>query len=218
MSDDSIVRYVAEKALEDIRASRALPSALAHALHRQPYIEVLRGKVVNEDIPHLLTGVRQDTDQEMRVLCLSLLKDRESSDEVRNCFMDLWSTGLGYEMRRTLMWRVLDDPSLNINTHRECYQFVTENWDLWISDLSRWHGGPANVVGSVRQRLTDVSTPRTKDWAYLCVLAGSDDATQAKEIIRKYTSSEQSVVGDVAHDMLKRLESETECLAASDPS
>ena len=218
MSDDSIVRYVAEKALEDVRASRALPSALAHALHRQPYIEVLREKVVDEDIPHLLKGVRQDTDQDMRVLCLSLLKDKEAHEEVQDCFRELWKANSEYELRRTLMWRVLDDPSLHIDIHRECYQFVMENWERWITDLTRWHGGPANVVGSVRQRLTDASTPRTKDWAYLCVLAGSDDAAQAKEIIRKYTSSEQSVVGDVARDMLKRLESETECLAASDPS
>ena len=204
--ESKIYEYLAAKFMQDLRSNRPIDDDLALALHAQPQIDYIRAEVKQSDIPRLLELANLTQPKGIQQLTLSLLKARKTDERVKAFFRDLWNSDLEFSYRRNLMWRVLDDPDLDTATHESCYKFVMEDWDQWISDMVKWHRGPKAVVESVKERLENDSTPRSKDWAYLCVSVGAPDKSEVRSLLSQYTDSPESIVSRVAKELLDKLQ------------
>jgi hypothetical protein len=154
----------------------------AHELHRQPYIDRLRDRVRDEDVPRLLEIAGSSHPAAVRVLAISLLKNAcdRGDVRVREGIMELWGRRHDYVIGRTVMWRLLDDPEIQLQSLYQCFEFVRAHWNRWTKDLARWHGGRDGVLRSIRQRLSDPKTPNTKAWAYICASA---EASPRQELV-----------------------------------
>lgn len=210
----NLYSYIADKVMQDLRNSGSIPEHLAADIHRQPYIDPIRSLVRTEDIPTILPLADSKQPKHVQALALSLLKGFEKDSRVRQFFSSLWQTELDFAARQSLMWRILDDPDLDTGFHEEIYDFVKSNWNSWLDNQVRWHGGPENVLESVQQRISDPKTTRTKDWAYLCVSLGATNKENVRALLNCYVESKVSIVGPVAQDLLERLDTEKQTASA----
>ena len=201
--EEALRRYVAESVVEDIRDGEPLQEDVALACNSRPQIDVIRSLITREDAPKLL-ALTESEQECVRGLAFSLLKRIENTPETEAFLKDLWRRRRDFATRHAIMWRILDFTDLEREFHEEMYRFVRENWDDFLAGQLRFMGGeqgPPGVLPSVRSRLTDPAFPRSKDWAFLCILPASDDPEGCRELLESYLTSDNSIVSKVATEM-----------------
>jgi hypothetical protein len=200
-----LCKYIASKLLEDLRSGCIPDKELAESIDALPQIDYVRSAVTRADLPGLFR-MAQSFDRPIRGLALSLLRAYSNDQEVKEFLGRLWDERTDYDTRWFLMWRILDDPELEANMHRRVYTFVRENWDRWLCDCTRFHGGPDALLASLRSRLKDPSFPPSKHWAYLAACLGSPQGGEARALLLEYADSKASIVADVVADLLSKLD------------
>ena len=194
-----ILRYVAKKVLEDIRNGRDLDEDLCGALRTYPELDYLREVVRLEDADRII-ALCQSKKELIQFLALGLLQSLGNNEKVKKLLKNLWEESTDYTIRLPLLWRLLDNPYLNVEIHRTIYSFIRDNYNQFISDQIKWAKG--DVITYVKNRLEDSRYPESKAWIYLLIAASSEE--NIDHLLNQYENSEASIVGEVVKDLRKK--------------
>lgn len=199
-----ILDYLAKCVMDDLRAGTILDEQFARALNARPQIDHLRSQVTVDDAA-LVVDVINSRDDATKWLGVALTKRIIHMPAIRELLHGLWRSTTDYETRYNIMWRLLDDPTLETEWHQEIYEFVRENWTMWLKDTEPFHAKTGDVLVAVEARLVNSEFAESKNWVYLCLAVADPRVDRVKTLLTQYIESDQSIVATVAKDMLARL-------------
>lgn len=206
-----IYEYLAEKIMEDLRSKQSVDDKLLKELTSCPPMDYIRLKANNDDIA-LILSLANAGSKALRSFAIALLRKVKDDERVKSFIRDAWKkawekTGADRDnlLIMDLMWRLLDDPCLDILEHRKIYGFIKENWKYWIEDVTHSYGGENNILDSVKERLARRDTLETKKWIYLCVSMASPDITGVKMLLSEYENSDNHFVSEIVAYLQTRL-------------
>lgn len=210
--DQVIAKYLASKAVQDIRSDFLLPSDLCYALNRFPIIDYLRAEIQTSDWQKL-HKMCESSDEEICALGLALLRRILRLDEVRSYlekkYYDI--ANLPFKARISLQYKLLDYPDLEHEIQKELFESILEDWESWLATVADWTGGQDNVLEYCRLRLRDPNFPKTKHWIYICAAAASDNPKAAQNLIhqKKKENRKDAFMQKVIEEVLNHVRSVT---------
>ncbi len=194
--------FIANALTAHLRSGCLPAEAQAAGLDRRPLIDRLRKRVEPRDSSWLLPLVQSAPDTIAGLAC-SLLRHQMQDSKVRACFEARWSSASAY-LRNRIMWRLLDNPSLESSWHQVFRQFVFDEWEVFQRFNQTFYGPPETAVGSLLSRILDPSFPDSKKWIYLCCAPGvTEDVEAARAVIRVGLLLPNSLTSDVADQLLR---------------
>ena len=199
-----VANYIVSKLITDVRNNVQINDNLALALDKYPHIDILRGEIGEKDAVYILKTIPNQSVMAGNML-ISLLRNYSEQPAFKSWFIDHWYNTNDYNRRLTLLWRLLDDSSLELTMHEQLYKFVRENLVTFLDDTRDWLGGKEAMLEACKNRLSDPTFPRTKDWIYLCSATGSPDTEGAVSLLGEYKSSQGDFTAKVAGDLLDKL-------------
>jgi len=199
-----ILDYLAGNVMDDLRRGMEFSDELIQSLSTYPSIDYIRKQVNKEDI-HIIKKMTQSERLAIRRFGISLTRQLLKEREVRELLSNIWESTDEYEIRRALMYRLLDLEDLSIEMHNEIYNFVRKYWERWRIGQANWYGGRENILSVCLDRIKDPSYPESKAWVYLCIATLSTEKDKVKELISQYLSSKESINAKVATDLLREL-------------
>ncbi len=199
--NNEIYNYIANKVINDVRHGIFFNDKLADSLDGYPLITYIREKTEESDIPRLL-NVINNASLSAGNLALSMLRKFDNKKDIKEYYLSCWKEEKVFIRKFKLIWRLLDDEQLPISLHEEIYQFIRENFDEFLKEISKWYGGKNNVLSSIKERLKDSSFPSTKDWVRLCSVMASPEHNQVVELLKEYQSSDNKFTAFIAQEML----------------
>lgn len=197
--------YLAVKALEDIRAGRAIPPAVCAELNQYPIIDVLRRKAAGDSVDALLT-LAGEGKPGASALAFAILRPHATDERVRAFLRLEWSSHQDYQKRFSLIWLLLDDADLENSMRGRIKEFVRENLPRFLVDVRSFFASPAEMVPAYRGRLADPGFPQSKKWIYLVAACGTDDISAARELLDEYISNEDPEMRETAMGMREFLQ------------
>lgn len=210
MNGENTLKYLAVKVIEDILNGKEINENLAKELNNYPIIDYIRAEIREshlERLKHLINSTSSDDVRRLGISLLNnLIRDERNGQDIKDFLCAFWRKA-DKENKLYIMWKILDFPGLEKTFHLEIYDFVQENWEVWLQKAVDWCGGRDKVLDVVSNRLKDSSFPETKAWVYLCNAMGSPDKAGVRSLIQGYISSKHSIVSQVSDDLLNKLDS-----------
>ncbi len=204
--EQKILEYLAEKVVDDLRSNCFVDKELAIELNKQPYIDELRTKVEDTDINILVKIADSKLYSAVGGLAVTMIQGGARNKKVKELLLRHWKEDNDFECKNYIMFRLLDDPKLDILMHEEIYNFVMDNLDQWINQQVKWITGRDKIVAFAKGRINNSDFPETKNWVYLCDCLGASDKKGAKALIKQYVDSGASIVARVAKDLLEKFD------------
>lgn len=196
--------YVARKVIEDFLNESHLDEDLCEELNQYPLIDSLRAAVEPPDIGKLLK-LADSKSTKQAALALSMLRRHAANAEVRIFLRGAWSQANSYTEKYPLLWRLLDDPSLDSDRRNELFEFVVGNVDQFLSDVPAFFGSREEILAAYTARLADPILPPSKKWIYLISVAASDDVAGVTALLRDHLGSADDLSKRAAEKMLARV-------------
>lgn len=193
---------VSERVVRQLRSGEQVSDEDANGVNHFPEIDTARSLIKEDDLPKLLELLTSER-RAVMFMAITLLNRFVTHPKVSEALKEIWAAHLDYETRYTLLWRLLDDPHLPLEFHREILSFIKQDWSRFLKSAGAWYGTPANIMTGVEARLKAPSFPESKAWIYLCVALASPDSEAVKRLINGYTNSRNSFVADVARGLLQ---------------
>lgn len=202
--DEAIARYIYSKVVDDLRSRRQLPPDTGAVLDVYPHIDRLRAVVEESDVPVLLDGAAGEWTETV-ALAVSLLRGYATRPDVRDALRNLWRKHTAFGCRYELSFRLLDDPDLPLEWHREIHRFAQEHSDKFLEASVVRAGGMKDVLDRVATRLADASFPRSKAWVYLFIATASNEYASVVELLKVYAAGKDFTAA-VATELLESLD------------
>ena len=127
-------RYVAKKALQDLRNGEAIEAPVLKLLNIYPLFNYCRQETTDDD-KAVLKDIAASGKNELplRRFCLKLLRQFENHPDIKDFFHELWKKSSEYEIKLEVLWSLLsygdlsEDIYAGISAH-----FDAANWDKWL--------------------------------------------------------------------------------------
>ena len=197
--DKSILQYLANKIIQDISTGNIPEKELCIAITGFPYIDYIRIEM-KPSFMDIAFDLCKSEQVFKKALGFALLQPLVHLDEVKSFIRNQWNEANNYDLKRQLLWRLLDIPDLPVSIHKNIYEFIKENWDKFIADSNKWNKVP--MIKYVEDRLHSESHAESKKWIYLCLATSIEDKTVLKSQLDKYKNSNNSIIADVVRDLL----------------
>lgn len=195
--------FVVDAVIAYMREGNVPTDEDAALLDRMPVIDALRQRVSENDVPWVLGIIEKETGPAAGLAC-SLLRKYAHRSEVKDCLENRWGTASPY-LKNRLMWRILDDPGLPQERHRELFEFVLANWDTFRDFNLEFYGRGAEGFRNFRSRIEDPTFPESKKWIYLCCAPdATEDRGEAREMVNQGLSMSDPFAREVAATLLRR--------------
>jgi hypothetical protein len=213
MKDATVLDYVAEKIMADLRSGADVPSAVIDEAVRYELTNHLRSRVWAKDFD-LARGLCESGQCNEQRLGLSLIQGlrHTGGDNLRadiySYLTSLWEAELEFESRASLVYALLDYEELLAEFHEKLLLFTEKNWDRMIAHTLDWCGGPAAILRMTEERVNNPKFPRTKRWIYLCLAVGADDLGAARALVEAYAHDEDLFLRRVVSIILARIDSD----------
>ncbi|MFN8353682.1 MAG: hypothetical protein U0Y10_04530 [Spirosomataceae bacterium] len=185
--NEATLIYLAEKLIEDIRASACFSDELLSDMNRFPLVDYLREKVRDSDIEVILSLIKS---QELSKCYLGLNLVNKVQHRVRDELISFWHNTNDYERKYFLMWPLLNNAKLTEDMHKEIYSFLLANWERWKQDYVDFAGGLKNLLNFSQQRFYSQNFPNSKKWVYLASLKVLENRTDILVALNKFKIDE----------------------------
>ena len=196
--DEVLLKYLAEKIMEDLRSENQFDEDFCNALTGYSQIDCFRKPVMFEDAD-VIMALCQSQNRAKRSLGFALLQPIVSNEKVQKFLKQLWDEADDYDIKRQLLWRLLDNPSLSIDIHKSIYSFIEDNWETFIADSKKWVKN--DIFDYIQDRLSSKSFPEPKSWLYLCLASTSSNSDGINALLSRYQDSDASIVAMVVKDL-----------------
>jgi len=211
MTESPLYKYMAEKALADLRSGGTVSPDLVTIFNSKKAQDVLRRFLKEEQVTEdlgLLSNLAEHGHLPIRNFAISTLRVWKEDPEVKSLLFHLWDVHEDVSTRLNLLWRLLDYEDLSPTFRERLYTFVLDNWNAFLNLQQEFmgEGNPTTVLERVEERIKDKNFPKTKRWAYLCSAMASDDGPGIIRLIDRYEGKEGSFDRTVADELRKRCE------------
>ncbi|MDO8721476.1 MAG: hypothetical protein Q7J31_04520 [Syntrophales bacterium] len=205
MQEDTY-KYVAKKAVEDLRTQIPISDGLAYDMNAFPLIDYCRKFITNNDKDWIIDTASKTTNPPLtRELAISLMHPIKDDPKIHDFLFQTWKKSRAYNIKLQIIWRLVDYKDLPVEMHRDIYRkFVVPNWDKWVPYLVDKCGGKNGVLNDINKRLNNPAFPPSKAWVYLTVVTGcrTADRPAAKMLIESYFNSQDSINAEVSKDLI----------------
>lgn len=129
-----LYRYVAQKALQDLRNRESIGDALLQLLNAYPLFNYCRLEIAEEDKSVLKeVAASEQNNLLLRRFALKLLHRFEHHPDVKDFFCNLWGKSSEYEIKLEVLWSLLSYPDLSDDLYADIGKhFDAANWDKWL--------------------------------------------------------------------------------------
>lgn len=169
MDGENTYKSLAVKIMEDIQNGNDIDEDLAKEVNHYPIIDHLRLQVKETHLKMIQNLIHNSSSNDVKRLGVSLLnnliRDGKGMEEIKALLYGLWEKE-DKENKLYIMWKLLDIPDLDNRFHQKIYDFIKENWDVWLTKAVEWCGGKDKVLDVVIARLNNPSFPKTKAFIY----------------------------------------------------
>lgn len=195
-----LLEFISTNIMKGVSTETLFSDEVAVVLHKHPHIDQLRSLIKPEDFDSIksicLTG-----GVEAKRFGFSLFRNIADDKRVKPFLIEQWGVVADNEIKRSMMWRLLDYPELEMEVHLSIYQYVRSNWDSWIAGVIRNYHGEEKYFQNILDRLNDSRFPASKSWAYLCGIMTYHDTQAIKSVLDQYEDSQASIVAQVVKDL-----------------
>lgn len=150
-----LYRYIAKKALQDLRNREEIDDALLHYLNSFPLKNYCRAEIYDGDKDLLKEIASQGKSLPFRQLALSLLRQFKNDPDVKNFLYDLWKTSSEYELKIEVLWSLLTYSDLSEELYNDIRQnFIASDWDKWLPLIVEKLGGDEKEKKQVKELIS----------------------------------------------------------------
>jgi len=127
-------RYVAKKALQDLRSAKVIDGPVLQLLNTYPLFNYCRQETSENDKAILKEiAVTEQNELPLRRFCLKLLRQFEQHQDIKDFFQDLWKSSAEYEIKLEVLWSLLSYGDLSEDIYAGISEhFDAANWDKWL--------------------------------------------------------------------------------------
>lgn len=127
-------RYVAKKALQDLRTGTSIEGPVLQLLNHYPLFNYCRQETTEID-KTILKDIAAAGQNELplRRFCLKLLRQFEQHQDIKDFFQELWKKSSEYEIKLEVLWSLLSYGDLSEDIYAGISEhFDAANWDKWL--------------------------------------------------------------------------------------
>jgi hypothetical protein len=141
----------------------------------------LRELVTESDSEKLVKRCYDDTySNKVKCLYITLTRKYCTIDPVRQLIKDLWGKADNI-LKEGILWRLLDDKTLQEEWHRKIFQYVNSNYSTYFTDsIITYYGNGQKGMNGVIDSLNDSRFPDSKKWVYLYSLLVYNEVDKEK--------------------------------------
>lgn len=111
------------------------------------------------------------------------LKPYINDNDIFQRVKDLWNSSNNWELKRNLMWRILDADNASFDLHKSAYNFIFNDWNKFSHKcLEQGYSRKSEIIHNTIQRLNDNKYPSEKDWLYLTYLKAMSQGDKDLEV------------------------------------
>ena len=195
-----VLKYVAQKVLEDIRENRSIPENLILEFDKYPIIDFIRTEVKVDDIPIIINRYIKSNKDSYIAFGISALRGQRDNENIKIFLYNLWHQDEDFNKKFKTMFRLLDYEDLDISIHEDMYNFVLSNWDEWLGKVKKYYGDE-EFLHKIKKRISNKDFPETKLWVRLCQCMASPDKPEVEKILAQYKNSTAPLVQKVVRDL-----------------
>ncbi|SFC93964.1 hypothetical protein SAMN05421780_11343 [Flexibacter flexilis DSM 6793] len=184
METDTL-NYLAEKILNDVRNKSSFSNSMLDDMNSFPLVDYLREQVIDSDVEVIISLIKSE-DINLCYLGLNLVNRVLHLELIKKYLITFWNNTDDYERRYFLMWPLLNNSQLTEKMHKEIFEFVTDNWEKWKLDYTKFAGGSANLVSFSEKRFYDKKFPNSKKWIYILGLKAIGNKTDIHVALSKF--------------------------------
>jgi hypothetical protein len=148
-----LYRYIAKKALQDLRNREEIDDALLRYLNSFPLKNYCRAEIYEGD-KDLLKEIAssQGKSLSLRQLALCLLREFKNDPDVKNYLYTLWKISSEYELKIEVLWSLLSYSDLSEELHNDIRRnFIASDWDKWLPLIVEKLGGDEKEKTQVKE-------------------------------------------------------------------
>ena len=194
----------AEEFLRCFRSAEGVPVELHRRVARFPTIDLVRGELRKADVPSILRAAGVGPEDGGGV-SFALLTPFAEEDVVSAYLIEQWGRATGFLRKNNILWPLLENRSLSNEYHEEGFKFVQAYLKRFTDNCAVWWGPQAELLETIRKRITYPHTPRTKYWIYLCVAMASGDRSRVVALLEEFLDDPHSINAFVAKELRARL-------------
>ena len=138
-----LYRYLAKKAIQDLRNEEELNTEIISYLSSAPLINYCRSEIKDGDEKWLKEIVSsKERPLILRQFGLSLMRQLKNNADVKDFLYDLWKTSAEYEIKIEVLWNLLIYDDLSNELYNDIRQnFTVAEWDKWLPLIVEKLGG-----------------------------------------------------------------------------
>jgi hypothetical protein len=138
-----LYRYLAKKAIQDLRNREEIDIELISYLNTFPLISYCRSEIGDGD-KGLLKEIASSKEKSLilRQFALSLIRQLKDHNDVKDFLYNLWKTSAEYEIKIEVLWNLLIYDDLSKELYNDIRQnFTVAEWDKWLPLIVEKLGG-----------------------------------------------------------------------------
>ena len=143
LPQEILYRYLAKKAIQDLRNEEELNTEIISYLSSAPLINYCRSEIKDGDEKWLKEIVSsKERPLILRQFGLSLMRQLKNNADVKDFLYDLWKTSAEYEIKIEVLWNLLIYDDLSKELYNDIRQnFTVAEWDKWLPLIVEKLGG-----------------------------------------------------------------------------
>ena len=143
VSQEVLYRYLAKKAVQDLRNREEIDIELFCYLNTSPLINYCRSEIRDGDKEWLKeTASSEEKPLILRQFALSLIRQLKDHTDVKDFLYGLWKTSAEYEIKIEVLWNLLIYDDLSKELYNDIRQnFTVAEWDKWLPLIVEKLGG-----------------------------------------------------------------------------
>jgi hypothetical protein len=150
---ETVYRYAAKKAIQDLRNGEALEDELLPHLNAYPLFNYCLGEIVASDRA-ILKDIASSTERklQLRQFAMRLLRHFHDYDDLKAFLYRLWKTAPEYEIKIEALWSLLNYHDLSEELYQDIQQrFLGADWDKWLPLIVEKLGGDDKEKEQVKE-------------------------------------------------------------------
>jgi hypothetical protein len=132
-----------------------------------------------------------------------LFRGIASDVRVRRYVRVAWTTCVDFDHRYYLVFRLLDDPTIDEQWRGDILEFVRENLHAFVHYRVDWYGGPHHVLDSVNQRLRSHDFLVQKKWVYVVNAMAAPDTAARDALLEAHRDSDDPLTREVVEHLTR---------------
>ena len=138
-----LYRYLAKKAIQDLRNREEIDIELISYLNTFPLINYCRSEIGDGDKGWLKEiASSKEKSLTLRQFALSLIRQLKDDNDVKDFLYNLWKTSAEYEIKIDVLWNLLTYDDLSKELYNDIRQnFTVAEWDKWLPLIVEKLGG-----------------------------------------------------------------------------